>query len=80
MATHTRRRINCQCGHEGFQTLSENDSSFSRVWERYGLDGFSGNGFTITSYADMPDDILAAMKPTCPKCGETNNVRYAKGS
>ncbi len=77
MTTRSRRKIVCQCGHQGLLTLSENDQPFSSLWEQYGLDGFEGGSITITNYADMPKDVLAALKPKCPQCGETGNVSYA---
>ena len=78
MTTRTRDRIVCECGHEGSLVCSENDAPFSGLWERYSLDGFAGGHLSITSYADMPDNLLVALAPTCPKCGQTNKVRYAE--
>lgn len=77
MTTHTSRAIVCECGHEGSLERSENDQPYSRLWEEYSLAGFSGQSLTITSYADMPKDLLAALGPTCPQCGQTGKVKYA---
>jgi hypothetical protein len=79
MTTHTRRPLICECGQQGYLELSENDQPFSGLWEQYGLEGFSGSSLTITSYADMPKDVLAALNPTCPRCGQVGKVKYAKG-
>ncbi|BAE53316.1 hypothetical protein amb4512 [Paramagnetospirillum magneticum AMB-1] len=77
MTTRTKEPIVCECGHEGYLRCSENDQPFSSLWECYSLDGFSGGSLTITSSKEMPEDLLAALKPTCPKCGKTGSVKYA---
>jgi len=76
MTMHTKEAIVCRCGHEGFLECSENDQPYSRLWESYSLEGFNGGGLTITNYRDMPEDLLAAPNPTCPVCGQTNQVSY----
>lgn len=78
MTSHTSSPIICECGHQGSLEISENDQPFSGLWEEYSLSGFSGGSLTITSYADAPKSVLAALKPTCPKCGQTGKVKYAK--
>ena len=72
----TRDPLICECGHEGYLKCSENDQPYSSLWESYSLEGFSGNGFTITNHKDMPKDLLAALAPTCPQCGKTGKVKY----
>jgi hypothetical protein len=57
--------------------ISESDQPDTPFWEKYSLDGFSGETITIMSYRDTPPDILAALRPTCPQCGETGKVQYA---
>jgi hypothetical protein len=69
VTTDTRHPLICECGHEGYLEVSENDQPFSALWEEYSLDGFTGGTLTITSYADAPRDRLAALNPTCPQCG-----------
>jgi hypothetical protein len=76
MTTRSSRSIVCECGHQGAITCSENDQPYSALWEEYSLDGFSGGEITITSYADMPKDMLEALKPRCPQCGQTGKVKY----
>jgi hypothetical protein len=76
----TRSPIICECGHQGHLVCSENDQPFSKLWEDYSLGGFSGDELTITSYANKPKNMLAALKPKCPECGETGKVKYAKGA
>ena len=78
MTMRTREAIVCECGHAGALRCSENDQPYSSLWEAYSLEGFDGENITITSYADMPKDLLAAMKPRCPQCGKIGRVAYAK--
>jgi hypothetical protein len=78
MTMRTREAIVCECGHRGYLRCSENDQPFSSLWEKYTLEGFDGRGLTITSYDEMPKDLLAYLEPTCPQCGEVGTVRYAK--
>jgi hypothetical protein len=67
----------CQCGHKGRLRCRENDAPFSSFWESYSLEGFEGGEFSITSYADRPKDILAALGPKCANCGQAGKVKYA---
>jgi len=79
MTTRTKDRIKCQCGHTGYLKCAENDQPFSKLWEKYSLDGFDGNIIEITSFDEMPDNILSAMCPkcpNCPNCGQTDKVAY----
>jgi hypothetical protein len=80
MTTHHSDKIRCTCGHEGFVNGKENDQPFSGLRESYSLEGFEGEGVVITSYADMSKDLLGAMKPKCPKCGQIGKVKYATWS
>lgn len=77
MTMRSKDAIVCDCGHTGRVKCAENDQPYSSLWEQYSLEGFSGNSLTITSYADMPKDLLVALNPTCPNCGKTGRVRYA---
>lgn len=79
MTTYSEEALICECGHKGILHLKENDQPYSSLWESYSLEGFEGRSLTITSYADMPKDLLAYMNPKCPKCGQMNKVTYAKG-
>ena len=76
MTSSSRDALVCACGHTGALKLRENDQPFSGLWEKYSLEGFDGGSITITSYKDMPDDILSALHPKCPKCGGTQ-ISYA---
>ncbi|HEY1723988.1 MAG TPA: hypothetical protein VGF89_01090 [Steroidobacteraceae bacterium] len=78
MTSTTRSQIVCQCGHRGFVVLRKNDQPYSALWEHFSLEGFSGETITVTSYGQMPDDILAALRPTCAQCGQTGKVHYAR--
>ena len=80
MTMRTSRALICECGHSGSLDIAENDQPYSSLWEEYSLDGFAGNGLTITSYADMPKDLLAYMNPKCPQCGKAGKVSYASRS
>lgn len=80
MTTRSRKLLRCECGQEGYLCLSENDAPFSGLWEHYWLEGFSGGSRIITSYADMPKDLLGALKPHCPKCGQIGKVKVVPGS
>ncbi|MBG6161512.1 hypothetical protein IWQ54_001162 [Labrenzia sp. EL_195] len=78
MTTRTKKPIVCECGHKGFLKCAENDQPFSGLWEKYSLEGFSGRSLEITNYKDMPENILASLKPCCPSCGKANLVRFDK--
>ena len=80
MTATTLRAIVCECGYSGHLVRSENDAPHSSLWEEYGLEGFAGGSLVVTSYADRPKDLLAALRPTCPKCGDTGKVKYARGT
>lgn len=41
MTMRTRQPLVCECGHEGYPCLAENDQPYSSLWESYTLDGFS---------------------------------------
>lgn len=56
--------------------LSENDQPFSRLWESYKLLGFKGGSLIVTNYRDMPDDMLAHLRPRCPECGHVGKVKF----
>lgn len=77
MAMRTKDPIVCECGHQGFLHCKENDAPFSRMYEDYHLSGFEGESISITNNNDRPADLLAAMKPMCPACGQLGKVRYA---
>jgi hypothetical protein len=78
MTTTTRDKIVCECGHEGYITRRENDQPFSGLWEEYSLNGFDGNELTITSYKNMPKNLLAHLDPKCPECGSVGKVKYTR--
>ena len=65
MASRTRTPIYCECGHEGIESCKENDSPFSRMWERYSLTGFSGNNYEREAADPMDKSPLEHMNPTC---------------
>ena len=48
--------------------MSENDAPFSRSWESYTLVDLDGSDFDVDGMA-LWDKVFAAMKPTCPVCG-----------
>ena len=76
MTTHSEKPLVCECGHSGYLNCTENDQPFSGLYEAYSLDGFEGGSLTITSYADMPKDLIAHLHPKCPKCGQIGKVKY----
>jgi hypothetical protein len=78
MTMRTREPLICECGQTGSLLCKENDQPYSSLWEAYSLEGFTGKALTITSYADMPKDLLVYLKPKCPQCGETGKVTYSK--
>jgi hypothetical protein len=67
MTMRTQIDLICECGHKGWHLHSENDQPYSKLWDSYSLEGFSGGG-------KDKDDL---SKMTCQKCGETGKVRYA---
>jgi hypothetical protein len=77
MTMRTREAIVCDCGHRGYLKRAENDQPYSDPWESYSLDGFNGQGLTVTNFQDRPKDLLAYLQPTCPQCGKTGKVKYA---
>ena len=76
MTLRTREVLVCQCGHRGYLKCSENDQPYSDMWESYSLEGFKGNGLNVTGNRDRPKDLLTAMKPICPECGQVGKVKY----
>jgi hypothetical protein len=78
MTVRTSDKLICECGHEGYLNRSENDQPYGGLWEQYALEGFNGRSLTITSYKDMPQDLLGYLNPICPACGRSGKVRYAK--
>ena len=71
MTTHWKTRLICECGHEGVHTHSENDQPFSKEWNAYRLEGFSGGG----EYGWDETKML------CPQCSQTGKVKeVAKGT
>lgn len=77
MTTTSRDKLICECGHEGFLKLRENDQPYSSLWEAYSLENFDGGSLTITNFKQMPKDILTHLGPRCPECGGTGKVTYA---
>jgi len=67
MTMRTRTPLICECGNTGCHIHSENDQPYSKSWDSYRLEGFSGGG--------QDRDDLATM--TCEKCGQTGKVKYA---
>lgn len=78
MTMRTRNAIVCECGHDGHILCKENDAPYSAMYEDYSLEGFDGGTVNITSFKERPDDMIAALKPTCPECGQTGQVTYSK--
>lgn len=76
MTTSTYDALICECGHRGRLRCRENDAPFSSLWESYSVEGFEGGHVTLTNYKDRPNDMLAALRPKCPKCGKTGAVSY----
>ena len=58
----------CACGHRGALLLRENDQPYSKMWESYSLENLDGGSYRVDGFADLPT-VLAAIAPTCPKCG-----------
>lgn len=77
MTTQSSKPIVCECGHEGTFDTNGNDHPLDNHWESYSLSGFVGGSCRVTSYRNIPNDILAHLKPKCPECGEIGKVRYA---
>ncbi len=78
MTTTSREKIMCECGHEGYVKLRENDQPFSSLWESYSLEGFDGGSFTETRDNKMTQGVLETLKPKCPKCGKVGKAHYIK--
>ena len=76
MTTKTTNRIVCKCGHKGALLSEENDRPGSALHERYRFEGFGGETLIVTSYRQIPNGPLAAMKPACPKCGTIGQAEY----
>ena len=90
MSTSFKYPIVCECGHQGFECLSEWGHWDS--CESYSLEGFEGGEVTIDkdvvtiTGADgvatrtsrvAGFDSLSALRPKCPECGRIGAVRYA---
>lgn len=78
MTMRSKEKLICECGFVGYLCLSENDQPYSSLREDYRLEGFSGGYLHLTSYADMPSDLLKHLKPRCPECNQVGKVNYAK--
>ena len=76
MTTHHRKRVVCECGHEGVLHWSENDQPFSKQWESYRMSGFEASSFEIAGYTTATEAV-ERMKPKCPKCGAIGKVKHA---
>jgi hypothetical protein len=74
MTTRFKRPIVCECGHEGFEHLTE--SGFMDTHEHYRLEGFEGGEVTIDGGLPRFPNILSALHPQCPACGRIGAVRY----
>lgn len=68
--------IFCECGHKGFLKCEEKGPLY-RPWETYSLEGFKGGALSTNRIKDTKD-MLAMLRPTCPECGKTCKVAYAK--
>lgn len=77
MTTTSRDPLICECGHTGSLKLRENDAPFSALWEAYSLEGFDGESYIVTADNPHPPDLLKALSPKCPKCGQAGKVRFA---
>jgi hypothetical protein len=42
----------------------------------FSLEGFTGAVIAAMSYDYIPENILAALNPTCPECGGIGTVGY----
>jgi hypothetical protein len=64
MTTRTRTKIFCsRCGNEGLMTITENDAPFSKMYESYSFEGFTGGG-----YFDGFCKSYKLLKARCMKC------------
>jgi hypothetical protein len=68
MTMRTRFKLTCACGHEGEILLKENDQPYSKSWERYSLEGYSGGSFSSEGGVHEWEEIFVSLKPKCPKC------------
>lgn len=78
MTSRSSRPIICECGHKGAIDCAENDAPFTSLWEEYTLDGFSGKEVTVTVRNPRPENMIEALAPLCPACGEVGKVSYLR--
>lgn len=70
MSTTTKYLVTCNCGHQGYIVLKENDTPYSaEFWENYKLDKLNGRKYQ-TKYSKSWKEIFNHLKPDCPKCGK----------
>lgn len=75
MATYSRNKIQCECGHTGNIKCKESDQPYGGLWETHSLEGFDGGSCHIEGLNKIPN-MIAELKPVCPECGESGKVSY----
>ncbi|WP_139316575.1 hypothetical protein [Algoriphagus marinus] len=74
----TKILVTCECGHNGYIILRENDTPYSSdFWEYYKLENLNGDSYQTKSSTGW-SEILHQMKPSCPKCGSQLNESNLK--
>lgn len=68
MTMHTRYPLTCSCGHKGSLKMTENDQPYSKMYERYSLEGFNGGTYSVDGYTSL-QVAIEQIKPVCPNCG-----------
>lgn len=68
MTMRTRYKVICECDHEGYIKLSENDQPFSTMYQNYSLENLNGIAFSTTS-ANLTV-VFQKMKIKCPTCNK----------
>jgi len=77
MATYSKKKIQCECGHEGHIRCRESDQPYGGLWETHTLKGFEGGSCHIEGLNKVKD-MIAELAPICPNCGQTEKVHYVR--
>jgi rRNA maturation protein Nop10 len=65
----------CRCGHPGHLVFRDRSTPYMPLLE-FSLEGFTGAVVTALNYDYVPEDLLSALNPSCPKCGTVGSVGY----
>jgi hypothetical protein len=77
MTSYQRYPVICACGHEGRLVREENDAPFTQQYEIWHVEEFASKrlDFPGSYFKGTQEELLTALEPRCPSCGEIGRVR-----